>query len=467
MTKMKSWQNNFEGKKITVMGLGLLGRGVGDAMFLAKHGAILTITDLKTKKELAGSVGKLSGFKDIKYVLGEHRLADFQKADFILKAAGVPLDSVYIAEARKHKIPIKMSASWLTELAPKVKTIGVTGTRGKSTVTHLVYKILKSVGKSVYLGGNVRGLSTLALLDKVRPKDYLVLELDSWQLQGFGEAKISPEIAVFTTFLDDHLNYYKNDRKKYFADKANIFINQTKEDVLIVGEDVKVDSRSPSTRANLGTGRSRIQDSRLKIAMRKDVPKGWKIKIPGEHNLLNIACAIEVGKVLKIPLTKIKKAVESYKGVEGRLQYLKTLRGVKIYNDNNATTPDATIAALRALSQSPTLTGQKVGPLFPRIILICGGADKGLDMSALVKEIPEHCKAVVLLSGSGSSLLTTNYSLPTKTETVENLKQALKKAFEIATKNDIVLFSPAFASFGLFKNEYDRNDQFLKIVKTL
>src|SRR5512133_3938987 len=158
----------FRGKKITGMGLGLLGRGVGDARYLAECGAELIVTDLKSREELAESVAQLAEFKNITFVLGEHRLEDFRNRDFILKAAGVPLDSIYIAEAESHAIPIRMSADLFAEISG-VTCVGITGTRGKSTVAHMLYAILKEAGKQVLLGGNVRGVSTLALLDDVTP----------------------------------------------------------------------------------------------------------------------------------------------------------------------------------------------------------------------------------------------------------------------------------------------------------
>src|SRR3989344_8267606 len=210
---MSDFEQYFKGKKITVMGLGLLGRGVGDVAFLAECGAELIVTDLKTKEQLKESLEKLAKFKGIKYVLGEHRLEDFRNRDFILKAAGVPLDSVYIEEAKKNNIPVEMSAALFAKFSG-LPIIGVTGTRGKSTVTHLIAHILESAGKRVILGGNVRGVSNLQLLKEINPPagraDVAVLELDSWQLQGFGEAKISPHISAFTNFMQDHLNYYKN-----------------------------------------------------------------------------------------------------------------------------------------------------------------------------------------------------------------------------------------------------------------
>src|SRR3989344_1423638 len=170
---------HFRGKRITVMGLGLLGRGVGDVRYLAECGAELIVTDLKSREELVESVAQLGSFSNITFVLGEHRLEDFRNRDLILKAAGVPLDSPYIAEAKKNDIPVRMSADLFAEISG-VPIIGVTGTRGKSTVAHMIYEILKTglglnhsegmVGratpyKGVVLGGNVRGVSTLALLN--------------------------------------------------------------------------------------------------------------------------------------------------------------------------------------------------------------------------------------------------------------------------------------------------------------
>jgi UDP-N-acetylmuramoylalanine--D-glutamate ligase len=457
-----SYRDYFKGKRITVMGLGLLGRGVGDAAFLSECGAKLTVTDLKTEKQLKDSLYKLKKYKNIRYVLGKHRREDFKNRDMVLKAAGVPLDSPYIKEARKNKIPVEMSSSLFAKLAG-VPIIGVTGTRGKSTVAYLTHHILKSAGKKSFLGGNVLGVSTLAFLSKANQCDYAVLELDSWQLQGFGESKLSPNISVFTTFMDDHLNYYAStplglargrslstSRKKYFIDKANIFKFQKKDDLLIVGKQAYpfIKKWGSKVRGKL-------------IIAEESLPKGWKINLLGKHNEYNARLAIEVARSLWIPDEVIKKALSTFSPVPGRLELIRTVKGIKIYNDTNSTTPDATIAALRALQ--PTNYN-----LQPRIVLILGGADKGLDMTALLKEIPKYCKATIFLSGSGTERLkTTDYRLKTEALEYDNLREAVKKAYGLSKRGDIILLSPAFASFGMFKNEYDRGGQFNAIVKKL
>lgn len=441
---MRNWKVVFGGKKITVIGLGLLGRAARDAKFLAEQGASLIVTDLKTETELAPSVELLKPFLGITYHLGGHNKSDFVGRDYILKAAGVPLDSPYIAEAEKNKIPIKMSASWFAELAG-IPFVGVTGTRGKSTVTHMLNGIMRAAGREVLLGGNVRGVSTLSLLPQVTAASIALMELDSWQCRGFGDAGISPQLAVFTTFLDDHLDYYHGDRARYLGDKVPIFLNQKSEDTLIVSRQV-----ADVLKERYG----RDIRSHVVVADAASFPTGWKLKIPGEHNRANAMCAIEAARALGIDEAVIKEALEAFAGVPGRLELVREVNGVKVYNDTTATTPEATIAALRALD-----TGKK------HIILIMGGADKGLDMHTLMDEIPKRTKQVVYLAGTGTERLAP--LLPTGMLHHASLEKALATALKAGLPGDIVLFSPAFASFGMFKNEFDRGDQFNALVAIL
>ncbi len=450
-TGVHNYKQFFKGKKITVMGLGLLGRGVGDAAFLAECGAEVLVTDLKSKADLKTSLDKLKkynpegkstsyGAGNIKYVLGEHRLEDFRNTDIVLKAAGVPLDSVYIKEAEKNNIPVEMSATLFAKLSG-VPMVAVTGTRGKTTTTIMIAHILKTGGKKVILGGNVQGVSNLQLLKSVKPNSIAVFELDSWQLQGFGTSKISPDVAVFTTLFPDHMKYYGDDMQKYFNDKANIFKYQKSNDIFVVGNQAL-----PFVHKWGGKIISKM------VTPINELPKGWKLKIPGEHNIYDASLAIEVARSMGLKDLVIKKGIESFKGVSGRLELVKSVKGVKYYNDTTATTPEATIAALRALGEEGD------------IILIAGGSDKGLDMTALLHEIPKYTKAVFLLSGTGTEKI--KHELPNSVE-VNDLKKTVLLAKKLASKGDIILLSPAFASFGMFKNEYDRGEQFNKIVKSL
>lgn len=462
------YEDYFRGKNITLMRIGLLGRGVGDAAFLAECGANILVVDDAPQKVMQPSVDKLKKYKNIKFKFGKYDLRDFKNCDMVLKGAGTPLNSPEIAEAKKNKIPIEMSSSLFAKLA-RIPIVGVTGTRGKSTVAYLIKHILdeasglnrhsKAVGRTArswraVLGGNVLGVSTLAFLSKAKQYDYTVLELDSWQLQGFGDSKLSPNISVFTTFMDDHLNYYKGDRKKYFEDKANIFKYQKSEDLLIVGKQCWPLIKKYKVKSKV-------------VIPEEKLPEGWKINLPGKHNEYNARLAIEVARSLLIPDNVIRKALATFSPVPGRLELIRTVKGVKIYNDTNSTTPDATIVALRALgSKGPTL-GIKKGRTLRNIILILGGADKGLDMGALVKEIPKYCKATIFLSGMGTEKLLTNNPQLTTNEIAKSMKEAVVTAVKLAKKGDIVILSPAFASFGMFKNEYDRGEQFNKLVGSL
>ncbi len=431
----------FKGKKVTVLGLGLLGKGLGDTIFLARCGAQVTVTDLKTAKELAPSVAALRKYKNVRLALGGHDIKDFENCDMVLKAQGTPLDSLYIAHARARGIPVRMDDELFVSLAPKdIRVVGVTGTRGKTTTTALIYHILKKAGKRAHLGGNIRGVATLSLLPKVHSGDYVVLELSSWQLQGFGEAKISPHVSVFTNFMPDHMNYYNFDLKEYFSDKANCFKYQTEKDFLVTG--AQLEKRIPKSHKGAHA-----------VARASDIPKAWKLPLAGEHNRENIALAVAVCRALKIPLAKIRAGVESFKAVEGRLQLLRTVRGVQIYNDNNSTTPEAAVAALKAFPEK-------------RTVLVMGGADKGLDMRELLKTAAKYAKAVVLLPGTGTDKLD-GAPISHMAYSAASLAEAVREAMHVAQKGDVVLFSPAFASFGMFTNEYDRNDQFVQLVKKM
>ena len=440
---MAGWKGHFQGKKITVMGLGLLGRAVGDVEFLAQNGADMIVTDLKGDDALRVSLNMLKPYPNVTYRLGGHAMEDFKNRDFILKAAGIPFDSPYIAEAEKNGIPVKMSASWFAELS-NIPVVGVTGTRGKSTTTAMLHDIMKASGMRVLLGGNIRGVSTLALLPEVTRESIALMELDSWQCRGFGDEKISPTVAIFTSFFDDHLNYYHGDRNHYLEDKAQIFLNQESSDTLIAPKDV-----AHLLKENYG---ARIR-STLVIADEKPLPKGWTLRVPGNHNILNAQCALAAARALGVDDDISRKALAGFKGVAGRLELVREIKEVKIYNDTTATTPEATIAGLRALD-----SGDK------NIVLIMGGADKGLTMEGLISEAKRRAKKIILLSGSGTG--TIKDRLP-DAPLYERLDLALQDAIDSAEEGETVLFSPAFASFGMFKNEFDRGDQFIALVEKL
>lgn len=443
----------FGGKKITLMGLGLLGRGVGDAAFLAECGADLIVTDLKTEEQLAESLDKLKSYPNIQYTLGEHKMEDFEGRDMILVAAGVPSDSPYLTKAREAGIRLAQSAALFAELS-QIPMIGVTGTRGKSTTTALIAHIIEMVtGEPVIKGGNVRGVSNLQLLKEVKEGSLAVFELDSWQLQGFGWAGISPQVAVFTSFMEDHSNYYKGDMYAYFADKANIFTNQEDSDVLITTPEVFEQAQQFTKGLPAQAERNITLGQEVILVDSSIVPTDAILPIPGEHNRLNTALAIATCRALNLSDEEIFDALTTFSGLEGRLQLLGTRDGVKIYNDNNATTPAATVAGLQAVGGEND------------VVLIVGGSDKNLSLEGLPEAMAEHCAHVVLYSGTGTEKL--KEVLPEVSyEEQDTLAGAVEAALATAVSGNVILFSPGFASFGKeFQNEYDRNDQFVSLIK--
>lgn len=452
----------FKEKKVTLMRVGLIGRGIGDAKYIAQAGGQVLVVDDAPQDVMQPAVDALSIYPNITFKFGPYDFADFKAADLVVVGAGAALEEPVLVECKKVGVRLVQSAALFAELSG-VPIIGVTGTRGKSTVTHMIHHVLSFVtGGKVLLGGNIRGVSNLQLLNEVEEDSLCVMELDSWQLQGFGWAGISPQIAVFTTFMEDHLNYYERGGKGrdeamalYFTDKAQIFSHQEASDVLITTPEVfdwikKVLPKTTLTQEVI------LADSSI-------LPEDMLLSMPGEHNRLNATLAYEALKSVGLNEEEIFDGLATFPGVEGRLQYMGEKLGVKIYNDNNATTPTATMMGIKAVEDGKN------------VILLMGGADKGIDIEPLLTVIKEHCKQVVLLPGTGTDRLlktleensTVNRTILDKVLAKDSLKEGVEAGLAVGQPGDVLLFSPAFASFGLFKNEYERNDEFVQIIESL
>jgi len=441
---------DFKDKKITIMGLGLLGRGLGDTLFLAEEGADLIVTDLKTASELKRSLDKLKKFKNIKYTLGKHKVEDFKGRDIILRGPSVARDSKYLAVARKEGTPVEMDDSLFGKYCLG-RIIGVTGTRGKTTVATWIYEGLSAEfkeGGKVYLAGNVQGVATLPLIKKVKKGDLVVLELSSWQLQGWDEAKISPHIAVITNIYPDHMNYYKGSMRAYINDKKPIYKYQGKEDYLILNKNSKY-------------SKGFVSEAKSKVSY-FDEKKKYNIRIlPPELQTYNPENSAAMSEVLV--KFKISNVFIHLSKIPHRFEVINVESGTYI-NDSTATMPVATQRALKNLSYQQL-----------NVILIAGGSDKGLKFKELARDIKKKCKAVVLLKGKGTDKIKKQLSHPAGGQPLaeiikgeySSLAQAVKKAKSLAKKGDVILFSPACTSFGMFVNEYDRGEQFKKIVKAL
>jgi len=423
----------FKNKKVVIMGLGLLGGGIGAAKFFYKQGAKVLVTDLRSKEELKPSLEKLKEIMDRpglsqsrigraypKFVLGKHRKEDFINADLIIRNPAVPRESKYLKIAKDNNIPVKTDIDIFFDLYPGT-IIGITGTKGKSTVATLIYLFLKKKYPKTFLAGNI-GVSPLELLNKIDKKSKVVLELSSFELENL---KKSPRIAVITNLFPDHLNRYKNFRD-YVNAKKSIFKYQNKNDILVLNNDSET--------------KKLCSESKSKVYFFKSS---------------NVAAAVLVAELFKISKKDIKKAFSNFKGVPHRQEFVAQKKGIKYFNDTTATNPNAAIFAIQTFRKR-----------FPKskIVLIVGGEDKKLNYRSLARNIKHDVDYVVLLPGTGSNKLKKDLS---KFYSVKSMEQAVKKASYLAEKGDIVLLSPGAASFNLFENEFDRGNQFVKAVKRL
>ena len=433
----------FKGKKVLIMGLGLNGGGVGAAKFFCEQGADVLVTDLKTEKQLAESVEKLKRF-NVEYSLGGHKESDFISADLIVKNPDVPSHSPYLQIAKKHGVPIESDVNLFFKLA-KCKIIGVTGTKGKSTTASLIYHLLKAKYKKTYLAGNI-GVSPLELLPKIKRGGLVVLELSSFELE---DLTYSPNIAVITNILPDHLNRYGT-MEDYIEAKKIIFEYQTKKDFLILnGDDPIVSSFSTLSKAK------KIFFS-IKQKPRKISLDGFRLF--GKHNLSNLLSAITVAKLMKVSDKRIQKALTSFAGVPNRQEFIAEINGVKYFNDTTATMPEAAIIAINAFAEN-----------FPKskLIFICGGMNKGLQYDQMAEAIKEKVNELIMLPGVASDKIKDKLLGYNNLHNAFSMQGAVNIANELAEKGSIVVLSPGATSFNLFKNEFDRGNQFVNAVKKI
>ncbi|MBA2391378.1 MAG: UDP-N-acetylmuramoyl-L-alanine--D-glutamate ligase [Ktedonobacteraceae bacterium] len=449
----------MRGKRVLVMGLGLQGSGMAAARYAAQQGALVRVTDMKAPEVLAPSVQALAGLP-IEFILGQHREEDFMWADMVIRNPGVSRSSPYLLLAQEHGAHIEMEIG-LFFLACPGRILGVTGTRGKTTTASLLYEILRASGAPTLLGGNVAGVETLSLLPQITAETQVVLELSSWQLEGLAPHAISPEIAVMTNIYPDHLNTY-NGMEDYAEAKANIFRYQSPQGKAIFNYDNdwtrRFGEEAPGQTwfTSLARGGSFARGStEITPFPFTDTP------LAGRHNLENILLATTTARLLDIADETIAQTVRTFRGIPHRLEDVRELNGVRFVNDSASTTPVAGRVGLEAFNAP--------------IVLVAGGNTKHLPLEQWPARIIERCRDVVLLPGSGTDEL-----LPTLHEEVRlqhvsdpirgifsDFTEALDKAVALTRPGDILLLSPGFTSFGMFLNEFDRGDQFVKYVKGL
>ena len=483
--------------KVLVMGLGLHGGGLESARYLYRRGAELTVTDLRDEKTLAPSIEQLEaehggspGRQPVRYVLGRHEIDDFRKADMVIKNPGVRPDSPFLKAARRIETDISLFLS-----AAPARISAVTGSKGKSCTTSALHWVLArayekseagaAVPRRAYLGGNIT-VSPLAFLDDLRETDDVVLELSSWQLgdlrgrfkTGSGVPLLKPRASVLTTILPDHQDFYGG-MVPYVADKRVIYEGQGPDDVTVAWDDewgssFLAESRASGLTCSIlplpeGTSGGWLPDpdgpafARLYGALGNGVFDGSVAElvparplVPGYHQKRNFLAAGLALLGLGLPADAVREHLETFPGIEHRMELFHRARGIDFYNDSAATIPEAAAAALE------TLGGEG------RMVLVTGGTDKDLDFSPLAR-VSGKAKAIVLLAGTGSEKLQplleqvgTAYLGP-----FDSPDAATAAALGVAAEGDSVVLSPGCASFGMFLNEFDRGRRWKDSVRRL
>lgn len=450
---------DLRGKHVLVMGLGLQGSGMAAARYAAQQGAVVRVTDLKAPEILAPSVQALAGLP-IEFILGTHRNEDFAWAEMVIRNPGIPLTSPYLQIASEHGASIEMEIA-LFFLACPGRIIGITGTRGKTTTSTLLYSILKESGIPTVLGGNVTGVETLSLLPRITPETAVVLELSSWQLEGLAPHQTSPAVAIMTNVYPDHLNTYSG-MEEYAAAKATIFRYQLANDLAIFNYDNPWTRRFGEEAPGEAWYTSIKRGGSFKRGSSTIVPFAFTgSRLVGQHNQENVLLATTTARLLGVSDTIIASAVQQFHSVAHRLEEVAVIDGVRFINDSTSTTPIAGQVGVEAFDEP--------------IVLVAGGNTKNLPLEAWPTTIVQRCRDVVLLAGSGTDELVPALQQAAQQQGVplpvrgifDNFRVAMDTAVSLAQSGDVLLFSPGYTSFGMFLNEFERGDQFVAYVRHL
>lgn len=449
----------FKNKRIAILGFGLEGRDL--AKFLMNRGAKITVFDQKEKEEL-----NLEGVNEekIQFVCGKTYLSrgllDFE---YIFRSPGIYRFLPEIVKAEKRGVKVSSALKLFFDLCSG-KIIGVTGTKGKGTTSTLIYKILKSSSKNVYLAGNI-GKPCLELIPRLNKSSWVVLEISSFQLIDLHE---SPHISVVLNITSDHLDWHKN-RKEYVEAKTNIVKHQKKNDLAVLSSDY--DSSKDFAKYTKGKvfyfsrrrkiNGSFVEDNKIKLLIGEEkyqIGNTKDLLLRGEHNWENITAAVCVSRLAGAKINAIKKVVFSFKGLEHRLELVGKIGGMSFYNDSFSTNPQPTIAAINSFDEP--------------ITLILGGSDKGLDYIEMAREIArkENVKRVVLIGQISSKIQNVLKKAKYRREILflgkSNMKKIVRDSIKKTPKGGIILLSPATASFDMFEDYKDRGNQFKQAVKS-
>lgn len=462
--KLEEFNHFIEGKKIAIIGIGVSNIPLLD-YFFEKH-AKVTIFDNRNIEQIDSNIiGKMEQYH-FEYFFGENNLEHLKGFDIIFRSPSCMPFIKEIAEEVERGAILTSEIEMVLKLTP-AKTIGITGTEGKTTTTSLIYEILKHAGYHCFLGGNI-GKPIFTQIKDMTPEDFVVLEMSSFQLM---DMDVSPMVSLVTNLYPDHLNVHRS-YEEYQDAKKNIFRYQKEDGIIVLNQDNAI-TRSFAKETNgkviFFSSKEKLQDGYIydntdgnikycEDGLRRHLIHKNEIKLRGIHNYENICAALAVTSPFVDVETQLK-AIKEFNGVEHRLEFVREIDKVKWYNDSIGTSPASTIAGLNAFDEN--------------IILLAGGSDKGLDYKEVGETIAKKVGTLILCGPTALKIEeATKNALVKQGKTipichVSNLQEAVKLAKEKSKAGDIVLLSPASASFDAFKNFAERGEKFKEFVNEL
>lgn len=450
----------YTGKKVAIVGYGVNNAEL--LPFLQERGALVTVLDMDTSLE--------STLINVDHRLGEHYLDSLTDFEVIFRTPRLPYLSPQIQAAQAAGVIVTSQTQLFLEECP-ARIIAVTGTKGKGTVSSLIKSMLDvahlhgDIQGNVYLAGNI-GVSPIGILDQLQPEDWMILELSSFQTQ---DLKHSPHIAVILNITQDHLDHHKS-LSEYHEAKRNLVRHQSGNDYVVINKDsevamtfLDVTSAQPYfySGQNAVTPGAYRKDTNVTIDMfdTNDTPivNSSELKIPGNHNVENVAAATVAARLAGASIESIKLGATRFQGLPFHIEFIAEKNGVKFYNDSFATAPDATIVAIKSFTDP--------------ITLIAGGSSKGADFTELAKAIASSSVEHVIAIGQEAEAITRSITeLSPHTQVIQGgdaMAEIVKQAAEARDGAGIVLLSPGCASFGMFKSYIDRGQQFTHEVESL
>ncbi|MDU2687007.1 MAG: UDP-N-acetylmuramoyl-L-alanine--D-glutamate ligase [Paeniclostridium sordellii] len=445
-----------------VLLVGLAKTGVSTIKKLDKLGAKIIVNDIKSKDQLKDIIKQIENLDSVEYILGHH-LEDISNIDLTIVSPGVPLDLPFIKKLQSENINIIGEVELAYKLSKNPIFVGITGTNGKTTTTSLVGEIFKKASKDSYIVGNI-GNPVIDTVDLTDENSFLITELSSFQLESIEDFK--PRVSTIINITEDHLNRHHT-MENYINAKANIFKNQDANDFCILNYDDEIvrelgnktnakvlyfsQKEKVSQGAYLDDNNNiviKVNDKEIKL-LNKD-----ELSLPGNHNLENCMAAILMSYVLGIDLEIIKDTLKTFKSVEHRLEFVTDKDGIMFVNDSKGTNPDSTIKAITSYDKP--------------IVLIAGGKDKQSDFTEMISYATKNVKAIVLLGETADKIeQTAKLQGMNNIFRVSNMKEAVKTAYKLAQSGDVVLLSPACASWDMYPNFEARGLDFKENIYNL